>query len=300
MIISVLIFTIILLTLICVAGMLRQYRHQLKQTLSFRLKCKLLASGVFAFIADTIGIGSFAVGIACAKFFNTFDDDELPPMVNGAQIIPGALESLFFMQIIQVDLKTLLTLVLGTCIGGLLGGHLVSRLSKQAIRLLMLCCFTSIICLILGNQLHILPIGGDLTALASWRLFFGFIGMILCGALTSAGIGLFAMVQGVLFLLNVSPAVAFPIMTTAGAMQQPLTTLMFLKQGKIPLHKTFFISLGGCVGVLMVMPIFPYLNADYLHHLLIGILLFNLYRISKAYIADKRLEQLSIDELCEV
>ena len=296
----VLISIIIVLTLICVVGMFLQYRHQLKQDLSFKMKCKLLVSGMFAFIADTIGIGSFAVGIAFAKFFNTFDDDELPPMVNGAQIIPGALESLFFMQIIQVDIKTLVTLVIGTCIGGLLGGHLVSSLSKQAIRLLMLCCFSSIIFLILGNQLHILPIGGDLTALDSWRLFFGFMGMVLCGALTSAGIGLFAMVQGVLFLLNVSPAVAFPIMTTAGAMQQPLTTLIFLKQGKIPLQKTFLISLGGCVGVLIIMPIFPYLNASYLHNLLIGVLLFNLYRIGKAFIADKRLEQPRIDEMSAI
>lgn len=297
---SVLITIMAFLTLICVGGMLMQYRKQLKQDLSFKLKAKLLGSGVIAFIADTIGIGSFAVGIALAKFFNTFDDEELPPMVNGAQIIPGAMESLFFMQIIQVDIKTLVTLVLGTCLGGLLGGYLIPRLSKQAIRLLMLCCFSIIIFLIVGNQLHLLPIGGDLTALHSWRLCFGFLGMVLCGALTSAGIGLFAMVQGVLFLLNVSPAVAFPIMTTAGAMQQPLTTLMFLKQGKIPLQKTFLVSFGGCLGVLMIVPIFPYLNAAYLHNLLIGILLFNLYRIGKAYTMDKRLEQLRIEEMTTI
>lgn len=56
--------------------------------------------------------------------------------------------------------------------------------------------------------------------------------MVVCGALTSVGIGLFAMVQGVLFLMNVSPIVAFPIMTTAGAMQQPLTTLVFYNKIK--------------------------------------------------------------------
>ena len=294
---SILIAIMVVLTLICVTAMVLQYRKQFKQELTLKLKVKLFGSGIIAFIADTIGIGSFAVGIALAKFFNTFDDEELPPMVNGAQIIPGAIESLFFMQIIQVDIPTLITLVLGTCMGGVLGGYLIPRLSKQTIRLLMLCCFSIIIFLIVGNQLHLLPIGGNLTELHSWRLLFGFIGMVLCGALTSAGIGLFAMVQGVLFLLNVSPAVAFPIMTTAGAMQQPLTTLMFLKHGKIPLQKTFLVSLGGCVGVLMIVPIFPYLNAAYLHNLLIGILLFNLYRIGKAYMTDKHLEQIGIEEI---
>jgi uncharacterized membrane protein YfcA len=297
---NILIVVMVVLTLICVVGMFNQYRNQLKQNLPLKFKIKLLTSGFIAFVADTIGIGSFAVGIALAKFFNTFDDEELPAMVNGAQIIPGALESLFFMQIIQVDIKTLITLVVGTCIGGLLGGYLIPRLRKQTIRLLMLCCFSVIIFLIVGNQLHMLPIGGDLTALDGRRLVFGFVGMVLCGALTSAGIGLFAMVQGVLFLLNVSPAVAFPIMTTAGAMQQPLTTLMFLKQGKIPLQKTFLVSVGGCIGVLMVVPIFPYLNAAYLHNLLIGILLFNLYRIGKAYVMDKRLENLRMDNFSTV
>ena len=275
------------LTLLCVYIMCVQYKKQIKQPLAIKLKLKLLLSGMLAFIADTVGIGSFAVGIALAKFFNTFADEELPPMVNGAQIIPGALESLFFMQIIQVEMTTMLTLVLATCLGGILGGYIIPKMSKQAIRLLMITCFAVIICLIIGNKLHLLPIGGDLTELHSWRLCFGFIGMLVCGTLTSAGIGLFAMVQGILFLLNVSPAVAFPIMTTAGAMQQPLTTLMFLKQGKIPLQKTFLVSLGGCLGVLMVVPIFSSLNAAYLHNLLVLILMFNIYRIGKQYKHEK-------------
>ena len=87
-----------------------------------------------------------------------------------------------------------------------------------------------------------MPIGGDLVALDSWNLILGFFAMVICGALTSVGIGLFALVQAVLFLLNVSPAVAFPIMTTAGAMQQPLTTLVFVQQNKIPLKKTLILE----------------------------------------------------------
>ena len=62
--------------------------------------------------------------------------------------------------------------------------------------------------------------------------------MAVCGALTSVGVGLFVMIQCVLFLMNISPVIAFPIMTVAGAMQQPLTTLVFLQQNKIPLKKT--------------------------------------------------------------
>lgn len=268
--------------------MLQQYKLQSSILVTRTMKLKLMASGFFAFVADCIGIGSFAVNIALAKFLNTFTDEELPPMVNGAQIIPGALESVFFMKLIDVDMTTLIVLVLGTCVGGILGGHIVSKLSKNAIRLAMMICFSLIIMLLLSKQLHLFPIGGDLIELSSWKLLIGFIAMMICGALTSVGIGLFAMVQAVLFLLNVSPAVAFPIMTTAGAMQQPLTTLVFLKQKKIPLKKTFFVSIGGCFGVLAILPVFKYFTTTWLHNLLMMILFYNLITIGKAYALSRQ------------
>lgn len=288
-VIQTIIILMLLLNIICAAVMLYQWKQQSSALISLKQKTQLLVSGFIAFVADTLGIGSFAVNIAMAKLLKTFDDDELPPMVNGAQIIPGALESLFFMKWVSVDIKTLVVLVLGTCIGGLLGGHVVSRLSKQSIRAMMIFCFSLIMFLLVSKEMNWLPVGGNLVALSSYRLFFGFIAMIICGALTSAGIGLFAMVQGVLFLLGVSPAVAFPIMTTAGAMQQPLTTLVFLKQRKIPLKKTMLVSMGGCLGVLFTIPIFSALSMNVLHQLLMGVLLYNIMMITKAYLKERKI-----------
>lgn len=286
--ISFIIVLMLALTLWCVVVMVQQFKMQPSSSINRPMQLKLLISGFLAFVADCIGVGSFAVNIALAKFLNTFTDEELPPMVNGAQIIPGALESLFFMKLIEVDMTTLIVLVLGTCLGGVLGGHVVSKLSKQAIRFSMMICFSLIIMLLLAKQLQLFPIGGDLIALTSWKLVIGFFAMMICGALTSVGIGLFAMVQGVLFLLNVSPTVAFPIMTTAGAMQQPLTTLVFLKQKKIPLKKTFIVSLGGCLGVFAILPIFNLFTTTWLHNLLMIILFYNLISIGRAFVQSKR------------
>jgi hypothetical protein len=280
-------FFMLVLSFVCVFYMLHQLKNEKNVHLSKPQILKLSISGMIAFMADTIGVGSFATNIALAKIFKTFHDDELPAMVNGAQIIPGVLESLFFMQLIDVDKLTLVTLVAGTCIGGLLGGNIVCKLSKQAIRFTMMCCFSLIMFLLIGNELHFLPVGGELTALNSSSLLIGFVAMIICGGLTSAGIGLFALVQGVLFLLNISPAVAFPIMTTAGAMQQPLTTLLFLKQGKIPVKKTLVISMGGCLGVLLVLPIFKFFSARTLHLILISVLIYNILSIGKAFFKQK-------------
>ncbi|MBA2710920.1 MAG: TSUP family transporter [Tatlockia sp.] len=278
---------ILILSLICVIAMFYRLRQQPAVRLSIGDYLKLGFSGIVAFIADTIGIGSFAVNVALAKLLNTFPDDELPAVNNGAQVIPGTIESLFFMQLVDVDLTTLLTLVAGTCIGGLIGGAVVTHLSKQAIRLAMMYCFSGIIILLVCNQFNIMPVGGDLVALHSWKLMVGFFALMVCGALTSVGIGLFAMVQGVLFLLNVSPVVAFPIMTTAGAMQQPLTTLVFVQQNKIPLKKTLILSFAGCLGVLITLPLFTQLTVSWLHSLLICILIYNLFAISRTYFRSK-------------
>lgn len=276
--------TMLIFSCTCIGVMIFQLYRQPSVVLSTLDYCKLIFSGIVAFIADTLGVGSFAVNVALAKLLGTFHDDELPAVNNGAQVIPGTIESIFFMQIIDVDLLTLFTLVVGTCIGGVIGGNVVSHLSKQAIRLAMLVCFFTIIFLLLSHQFHIIYMDGDLIELRSWRLVIGFFAMILCGALTSVGIGLFAMVQGFLFLLSASPLIAFPIMTTAGAMQQPLTTLVFLKQKKIPLKKTMILSVAGCLGVLITLPLFNYLTFAWLHSLLVVILIYNFIAIGRSYL----------------
>ena len=85
----------------------------------------------------------------------------------------------------------------------------------------------------------------------------------------------------------ISPVVAFPIMTTAGAMQQPLTTLVFVQQNKIPLKKTLILSFAGCIGVFITLPIFTQLTVGWLHSLLLCILLYNLFAISRTYLQTK-------------
>ena len=122
---------VVCLSFLCLAAMVIVFQRQRPVTLSWLETFQLSVSGFIAFLADTLGVGSFAVNIALAKFFNTFHDEELPGVVNGAQVLPGAVASIFFMQLVEVDFKTLCVLVLGTCIGGVLGvrGHAIKSAS---------------------------------------------------------------------------------------------------------------------------------------------------------------------------
>jgi hypothetical protein len=67
-------------------------------------------------------------------------------------------------------------------------------------------------------------------------------------------------------------------------MQQPLTTLVFLKQNKIPLKRTLILSLSGCLGVFIALPIVSHLTTNWLHMLLVGIMLYNFIAIGRTFI----------------
>lgn len=278
---------IILLTTTCAFFMWFKLRTIGKETITMGTRLQLIATGIIAFIADTIGIGSFAANTALAKALKLFKDEEIPGFTNGAQVIPGALSAIFFMQVIKVEYAMLITLVLGTCIGGILGGYFVTRLSQQKVRLAMILAFLGVVVLLTLKQLGYIPQSGELTSFSKAELIIGFFAMIFCGSLTSFGIGLFVMVQAVLFLMHASPVIAFPIMTTAGAMQQPLTTFIFLKRDRIPLQKTLIISLSGCIGIFLGIPIVSHLNALWLHNLLLIIMIYNTISIGMTYLRQR-------------
>lgn len=86
---------ILILSFFCLAVMVLKFMQQPSSPLSFSQYVKLMCSGVIAFIADTVGVGSFAVNVALAKLLGTFRDDELPAVNNGAQVLL-ALSNLYF------------------------------------------------------------------------------------------------------------------------------------------------------------------------------------------------------------
>lgn len=283
---------IFLLSILCTAFMVKKIRAEAPVNITRQQQRQFMTTGIISFFMDTIGVGSFACNIALAKYFKTFKDETLPAMVNGAQVIPGALEAIFFLGLIQVDPLTLSVLIIGTCLGGVLGASLISKLNAQAIRLVMLMAFPGIIFLILSHHFHWLPIGGDKMALTGMELVYGFMGIFVAGALTSAGVGLFAMIQALLFCLGMSPLVAFPIMTAAGALQQPLSTGIFVYKNQVPLKKTMMISLYGIIGVLLGIPVITHLSTEKLHFLLVAVLIYNTVMMALSYTQHRETRQL--------
>ncbi|WP_209451680.1 sulfite exporter TauE/SafE family protein [Allofrancisella frigidaquae] len=281
---------IILLSILCTVYMV--YKLIIKQDDASAPTLKesviLAGSGVIAFLADTVGVGSFAVNIAIAKTFKLVKDAELPGFVNGAQVIPGAIEAIFFLGVLHVDILTLTVLVLGTTLGGFIGGIFTSKINTATIRLIMMFAFILVIFLLLGKLLNFLPIGGTLMKLSGIKLVLGFIGMFVAGFLVCFGVGLFALVQAILFLLGMSPLVAFPIMTAAGAIQQPVTTFAFTVNNAIPLKKALIVGIFGIIGVFIGFNVVTALSTEQLQWLLVIVIAYNTISLLNSYYKSKK------------
>lgn len=237
---------------------------------------------------DTLGVGSFATNIACLKYFRLFKDEELPATINCSQIIPGLIEALFFFKLVKVDPETLFVLVIGASIGGWLGVLFHQRMNPQRLRLLMCIGFPVIIFLIIAQHLHLFTIGGDLNQLQGLTLVFAFFGVMFAGAMSALGIGFFCITQAILFLCGLHPLVAFPIMTAAGALQQPITTIMYLRRAPVNLKKTAWNIAGGLVGVALALPLVTILSIRQLHGLLVTVLAYNSFMMGRTYLKERQ------------
>lgn len=247
--------------------------------LSLMNKLKLGVTGFIANIADTVGIGSFAVVVALDKHWKLLDDKQLPGTLNAHSILPALCQALFFLQAIQVEVQTLVTLIIAGSVGGFLGGFLVAGLDKQRIRFLMLIGYLGIAAMIIASKIGLLPVGGDLMGLHGVWLAAGIFGMFLSGILPAIGVGSYAPIQVILFLLGMSPLAAFPIMTASGAIQQSVTALAFIIRRQVAIKASLIMAITGVAGVLIAAPMITHINSESLRWLLLLVVLYNVHQL---------------------
>lgn len=254
-------------------------------------KIYLLLTGFIANIADTLGLGSFAVIVAMNNRWKMIDDKQLPGTLNAQSVLPTLLQSLLFLNIVAIDLKVLVPFVLAACLGGLICGSLVARLEKQRVRQAMILGFIGIGCLIFANQMSWLPVGGDAITLPTSKILIGIPAMLLAGMLPGVGVGIYVPIQVILFFLGLSPLVAFPIMTTSGAIAQSVTAYAFVSKNEFASRESIWIGVAGFVGVLIAVPMITYVNHSTLRWLLLFIVFYNAYSTWQAYQREKLLRE---------
>lgn len=70
-------------------------------------------------------------------------------------------------------------------------------------------------------------------------------------ALQTAGIGMYAPSMALVYILGMSPRVAFPIMMTSAAFTLPPVSIKFIKEGAYNRKASLAITAAGIVGVFI-------------------------------------------------
>ena len=252
-----------------------RFRQIEKKPFSYKKMCALSFTGFIANVADTIGIGSFAVVVAFNNRLRMFDDKLVPGTLNAQSVLPSMLQSILFLNVVQIDLYLLVLFVLSACLGGFLSGSLVSKLEKQTIRQLMCAGFIGITILILSQKGGLLPDAGFATSLPPFKMAIGAVAMIFAGMLPAIGAGIYVPIQIILFLLGLSPLAAFPIMTTTGAIVQTATASAFVMRGEFAVKESLYLAISGILGVAVAVPAIAFVNLSTLRWLLLAIIIYN-------------------------
>lgn len=257
--------------------------NQAKEVLNFRQKWQTAVTGFVSTFFDTFGIGSFASIFAFRNAFGLMDDNK---RFNGSMVVqatlPTLLQSILFLQLVQIDGLTLITACVMIALGGVVSGYFVKFVTRNAIYNVMLLTFIITVIILILNSMHMLSIGGSLIEVRGGKLIALGVVMFLAGCLPAFGVGYYSIVLVVIFLLGLSPAVAYPIMTTASAVQMPMTAVPMIKNRQYYSWSAPLMSIPGCIAVMIAAPIISKVDASFLKWVLLVVIFYNIWTLIKA------------------
>ena len=165
------------------------------------------------------------------------------------------IETIIYVTTIDVAVPTLIVPMVCAAVGAFLSAGIISKLPVKQIRLGMGSALIIVAIVITLGVLGLMPSGGEAIGLSAGKLvILGVVSFIL-GGLMCIGIGAYAPIMATVYLLGLSPLVAFPIMMGACAILIPVAGLRFIREGrksnspKYDFKSVFCVSIFGTIGV---------------------------------------------------
>ncbi len=248
------VFQIVIVILIAIIAVL-QIRDFIKNKEEATAKEKV-EFGIIGFVVnffDALGIGSFAPTLAIFHLTGLVEDDKIPGVLNVGVCIPVLLEALLFVNSVEVDLVTLFATVAAGIIGSFVGMRFNERIPTRGIRGVMGIGLAVAAVLMIGSRMGWLPGGGMETGLTGIKLAIAIIACFILGALLPLGVGHYAPCMVIVYLLGLSPLVAFPIMMSLGGLVCFCTTPQFFKSGKFVRQAAMGQTVGGAIGIFIAV-----------------------------------------------
>lgn len=251
------------------------YRHRKEKDGNFAIGAVI---GLITDFLDTLGIGSYAPTTLLLDFTHQLDNDrKLPGTLNVAHSIPCIIEGIIFMTVVKVSPVTLFSMVIAAIIGSWVGSKTVTKLSEQKVQFYVGIALIITAVLMVARQmgwLDVLGVGNTATALTGIKLVIGVVGNFILGMLMTIGVGLYAPCMAMVYMLGLSPLVAFPIMMGSCAGLMPVASVNFIKTGDYARQVSFGITIGGLVGVFIAAKFVTNMNLSVLTWIIIVIVLY--------------------------
>ena len=240
-------------------------------------KVSWVKTGLIGFVVnffDVLGIGAFAPQTALLKFTKQTSDKLIPGTMNIANTLPVLIQAIIFIQVIQVEPITLLVMFATATAGAILGAGIVSKLSENKIRFTISIALLVTASFMFANKMHWIHGEGVAIGLHGWKLVVaGAINFIL-GAMMTAGVGLYAPCMALVFLLGMSPQVAFPIMMGSCAFLMPPASFKFIKSGAYNKKAALGMAIPSIIAVLIAAFIVKTLPLDTLRWIVLVVILY--------------------------
>jgi uncharacterized membrane protein YfcA len=244
--------------------------------------------GLFVNFLDTLGIGSFATMSACFKLFGLVRDEQIPGTLNVAGTIPGVTEAFIYIAVVDVDPVTMVTMIAGSVVGAWVGAGIVSKWPRRKIQIGMGLALTATAAFGLASLMQWLPGGGDALGVSGSKLLIAGVATGVLGALMTLGIGFFAPCMMVIFLLGMSPKVAFPIMMGSVAFLGPVASIPFIRRGSYNFRTSLGLTLGGIPGVLIAAFLVRSLPLGAVRWLMVVVLLYTAMMMLRSAAIERR------------
>ncbi|WP_300561142.1 sulfite exporter TauE/SafE family protein [Companilactobacillus sp.] len=227
---------------------------------------------------DALGIGSYAPTTMLLKLTKYLKSDKLiPGILTVACSIPVIAEAFLFTNTIKVEGTTLISMVVAAAVGSFIGSKVMTKFNEKIVRIVMGIALAITAVLMLLSQLGVLSaLGAGNTAIGlhGTSLVIALVGNFILGALMTAGVGLYAPCMALVYMLGMSPAVAFPIMMTSCAVLMPVAAYEFIKTGNYNRNASIGITIGGIVGVVIAVLFVKSLDLNVLTWLIIVVVTF--------------------------
>ncbi len=214
---------------------------------------KWITLGIIGFVTnffDTWGIGSFAPTQASFKFTKTSPDETVPGTLNVGDTLPVSVEAILFLNFVDIEPITLVTMLVAAAAGAYIGAGIVSKWDVKTIRIVMATLL--VICAVVTacRTAGVGPFGmaGTALGLSGIKLIIGIVANFFLGALMMVGFGLYSPCLALVAMLGMNIGTAFPIMMGSCALLMNVSVFKFVKEGKYDRRATLMLMFPGALG----------------------------------------------------